>query len=173
MDINERLQENEQIINNLVKYNKIKGYDDEDLAQDLRLVLMQCHETFDESRNVKFKTYFTKSALNYIYKQQRKLKNHFVQVDIANMVEDGNFETALDMFYQPEQENLYEDMLPQILKKLNAMPQGHFTLEYFFGGLTQQQLAEKYKISQVMVHKILLNNTEELRKMFNNGYKNK
>lgn len=173
MNVEQRLFEMEDTIQSLVKYNKIRGYDDEDLAQDLRFIAMQCHNNFDESKNVKFKTYFTKSALNFIYKQQHRMNNnHFVQVDITKLTDDNNFETALDLFYQPEEVNEYEDMLPQILKVIKNMPQGHFTLEYYFGGLTQQQLAEKYKISQVMVHKILQNNTEHLRKLFNqNGYK--
>jgi RNA polymerase sigma factor (sigma-70 family) len=175
MNLDERMYEQEDTIKNLVKYNKIKGYDAEDLAQDLRLVLIHCHNTFDESKNVKFKTYFSKSALNYIYKQQRKINNYYAnQVDISTMTEDNNFETALDLFYQPEQFSPFEDMLPEILNIINDLPQGKFTLDYYFGGLTQQELAEKNGISQVMVHKILQNNTEHLKKIFNpSGYKSK
>jgi DNA-directed RNA polymerase specialized sigma24 family protein len=90
------------------------------------------------------------------------------------MTEDNNFETALDLFYQPEQFSPFEDMLPEILNIINDLPQGKFTLDYYFGGLTQQELAEKNGISQVMVHKILQNNTEHLKKIFNpSGYKSK
>jgi RNA polymerase sigma factor (sigma-70 family) len=165
MTIDDRLNEFEKTIVNLTKYNKVKGYDPDDLAQDLRMLLIHCVEHFDPTRNVKFKTYFIKSSLNYIYKMQKKYYNYYSnQIDIIGQNKNSSFEEALDSYYIRDIEEDYLSLIPDILDRLKKLPQGNITLEYYFDNMTQQQLAEKYKISQVMVHKILQNNLAELKK---------
>jgi RNA polymerase sigma factor (sigma-70 family) len=157
ISVEQRLEEMEPTIKSLAKYNKITNYDSEDLKQDLRLLCFQLHTRFDETRNVKFKTYFIASAKNLIKKLHSKynIEKSFIAFnDINSMGEE-----IVENF--PSEENDYDDLvLKDIIDYLNTLPMGFLTIEYYLNELTQEELANKYNISQQGVAKNLKNNTE-------------
>jgi len=160
MNVEQRLQEMEKTITNLAKYNKITNYDAEDLEQDLRLLCFQLHSRFDESRNVKFKTYFVASAKNFI----KGLHNKYgVERNFVSFNEIGDLgEELVDNF--PSEENDYDTgLLREVLDYLDKMPMGFLTREYYLEDMTQEEIAKKHNISQQMVAKNLKQNTDLLK----------
>jgi RNA polymerase sigma factor (sigma-70 family) len=160
MTVEERLTSIEPTILNLVKYNKVNNYEEDDLAQDLRFLAFKLHDKFDESKGVTFKTYFVASAKNYIRKAHTKRNEGFKVVSLNDVDEFGEeFGNNL-----PNEENAYdESLLIDVLNVLDGMSMGFLTKEYYIDGLTQEQLAEKYNISQQMVSKNLRNNIKVLK----------
>lgn len=165
MDVEQRLQEIEPTILNLVKYNKINNYEDEDLAQDLRFLAFKLHSKFDESKGVKFKTYFVASAKNFIRKAHVKHSEGWRETSLNDLDEFGE-EIGVHL---PNEENDYDEtLLIQIINLLDEMPMGFLTKEYYLEGSTQEELASKYSISQQMVSKNLRNNTLLLKEKTKN-----
>jgi RNA polymerase sigma factor (sigma-70 family) len=160
ISVEQRLQEMEKTITNLAKYNKITNYEAEDLEQDLRLLVCQLHTRFDESRNVKFKTYFVASAKNFIKGLHGKYN---IEKSFVSFNEIGDLgEEMVENF--PSEENDYDiTLLNEVLDYLDTIPMGFITREYYLEDLTQEEIAKKHKVSQQMIAKNLKNNTELLK----------
>jgi RNA polymerase sigma factor (sigma-70 family) len=158
--VEERLASIEPTILNLVKYNKVNNYEEGDLAQDLRFLAFKLHDKFDETKGVTFKTYFVASAKNLIRKAHTK-RNEGFRVVSLNEVDDFGEEFGNNL---PNEENDYdESLLIEILGLIDDMPMGFLTKEYYIDDMTQEELAEKYNISQQMVSKNLKNNIKILK----------
>lgn len=74
MTLEQRLQENEQFIERLSRHWHIGGTDKEDLAQEFRIILMDCHTKFDDSRGASFQTFLFSCCRNFVYKELKKMK---------------------------------------------------------------------------------------------------
>jgi RNA polymerase sigma factor (sigma-70 family) len=160
ISVEQRLEEMEKTIKNLAKYNKITNYDSEDLEQDLRLLCFQLHTRFDETRNVKFKTYFIASAKNLISKLhgKRNIERNFVSFNDINDMGEEIVETF------PSEENEYDmTLFNEIIDYIDTIPMGFITKEYYLEDMTQEEIAKKHRISQQMVGKNLKQNTELLK----------
>jgi RNA polymerase sigma factor (sigma-70 family) len=160
MELEQRLQEMEKTIKNLAKYNKITNYDSEDLEQDLRLLVLQLHPKFDETRGVSFKTYFVASAKNLIKKLHSKynIERNFVSFNDLNDMGEEMVENF------PSEENNYDiTLFNEIVDYLDTIPMGFLTKEYYLEDMTQEEIAKKHGISQQMVGKNLKQNTELLK----------
>ena len=165
--LEQRLQELEPTIKKIAKYNPVYNYDAEDVEQDLRMLLIKCYNNFDESKKVKFSTYFISSAINYIKRLQVRVgaKNKmFVNTlnDTINI--DGFSSEVVDLIPQElEEESPYIELLPSVLKLLDTMPFGDWVKEYFFEGLLQTEIAQKYNTSQQIVARNIRHTLEIIR----------
>lgn len=160
MELEQRLQEMEKTIKSLAKYNKITNYDSEDLEQDLRLLVLQLHSRFDESRNVKFKTYFIASAKNFIKSLHSK---YGVERNFVSFNEIGDMGEEMVENFPSEDNNYDTGLLREVLDYLDKIPMGFLTREYYLEDMTQEEIAKKHNISQQMVAKNLKQNTELLK----------
>jgi RNA polymerase sigma factor (sigma-70 family) len=165
ISVEQRLQEMEKTITNLAKYNKITNYDSEDLEQDLRLLCFQLHSRFDESRNVKFKTYFITSAKNFIKGLHRKYNHEKYFVSFNDVGDLG--EEIIQNF--PSEENEYDlTLFNEVLDYLNTLPMGFITREYYLEDMTQEEIALKHGVSQQMIGRNLKQNTILLKDFVKN-----
>jgi RNA polymerase sigma factor (sigma-70 family) len=141
-DINILITEYEPMINKFVHNWRISSYESDDLAQELRLVLITCNDKFDKSFNTAFSTFFYKSAenrLRNIAKQVSRRPN--VAYSLNKLDNEGN-EIVESL---PAIEDAKIDV-SDILEILEELPFGYITKEHMIDELSQRELSKKYNI---------------------------
>jgi predicted DNA-binding protein YlxM (UPF0122 family) len=77
---------------------------------------------------------------------------------------DGFSSEVVDLIPQElEEESPYIELLPSVLKLLDTMPFGDWVKEYFFEGLLQTEIAQKYNTSQQIVARNIKHTLEIIR----------
>lgn len=145
----------EQILNELYPliissikryYNRIFDFDD--LLQEGRIVILECINNFDETKGVYFLGY-VKTMLKYYFLDKHKVKmmlslNEKVgsedEEELVDLLE-SDVEDASEVLVRLEENN----QLTQALTSL-TIRQREIVIEYYYEGLTIDQIAEKFGI---------------------------
>ena len=149
----------------------IPGFDWEDTAQELRIVIIKAARAFDDTRGVLFHTYLHTAMVNTIRTLINKAQ-HTVQPDSLDVVyegaEDENLIPAkiLQALLQ-EEEGLVDVEMQELLKYYNLTDHEQLFITLRLEGLTMEEISEdlgesSYKIRTSVRTKLrgLLNEEE-------------
>lgn len=145
----------EQILNELYPliitsikryYNRVFDFDD--LLQEGRIVILDCINNYDETKGVYFLGY-VKTMLKYYYLDKHKVKmmlslNEKVGADDEEELVDlleSEVEDAAEVLVKLEENN----QLTQALSSL-TIRQREIVIDYYYEGLTIDQIAEKFGV---------------------------
>ena len=131
----------EELIKKIAKYNKVYGYDKEDLEQEFRMIYFSCLSNFKEEKNVQFKTYFITSCLNKVNRLRKKNKNNPIYLDELNITDN-----LLDNNYN------YELLKNNIVAFLDTIPYGDYGKLYFIYNMKQSDIAALFNVSVIWVN---------------------
>lgn len=161
-DINELLVEFDPMIKKFTKNWHITGYDRDDLAQELRLVLITCNNKFDPSFNTSFSTFYYKSAENRLRNIAKQVSRRPTVAYSLNELDHEGHEFLESIEAEPE----YKVDVSEILEELNALPYGYITKEHIIDGLSQRDLAKKYKMPLSTINYHHKANIEFLKELY-------
>lgn len=149
------------LIEKVIYFNKGKNnYEVDDIKQELYLVLLRCIRNFDADKGASFSSYFVKSAINKINDLRGQYFKHN-HLSLDNMIDDDT--SFLDLLESNFEEEFSLDRKEEILAKLETLPFGDLTIQYFFENKTQKELAKEYNLSKGYVNKKIRENVRELR----------
>lgn len=169
MDLQERqekaLIEYDGLIKDLAKYHPIHGYDKEDIEQEFRLVLLKAVENFDPTKGIQFTTYFITSCKNVVKKiKKREYADKRPRVDLLLDKTDPRTGVKFIKYFADVDEDKGDKVLASIvIEKLEELETGGLTLDRYLGGLTYEELAEKYELSLSKAYRVDKSNIEEVK----------
>lgn len=151
------IESKEQILNELYPLiiSSIKKYynrffDFDDLLQEGRVVILECIDNYDESKEVYFLGY-VKTMLKYYYLDKHKVKLMLSLNEKVSVNEDeeefvdllvSDVDDALEVLVKLEENK----MIAQALSSL-TIRQREIVIDYYYEGLTIDQIAEKFGIA--------------------------
>ena len=154
-----------------------KLLNDEDMMQNLKMAMFRAITKFDPSRGIALSTYVY-IALFHEYKysfRDKHLKLSFVnnivsdddnkESDIFDFIAD---ERNIDVDYELDK----QDILNKIYKYLDEHEKKYkqMFLDYYFNGIKQRQLADKYGLSQAQVSRKLKTIIKSLQELLKDYY---
>jgi RNA polymerase sigma factor (sigma-70 family) len=146
MTIEEGLIAYDNLIVRLSKNNKVNGYDNDDLAQEFRMILIKCLKNFNKDKNVKFDTYFITACKNEISRLRRKNKDKALSLNEEINENEEYLDNVLDKSYQF---NFDKKELEMFLSKEKY---GEYAILYLIYNMKQSDIASKYNVSNVWVN---------------------
>ena len=150
---------------------------DEDMMQNLRMAMFRAIKNFDPSKGFALSTYVY-IALFHEYKysfRDKHLKLSFVnnivsdddnkESDIFDFIAD---ERNIDVDYELDK----QDILNKIYKYIDEHEKKYkqMFLDYYFNGIKQRQLADKYGLSQAQVSRKLKTIIKSLQELLKDYY---
>lgn len=169
-DIELKLMEYDNLIRQLAHTNPVHGYEPEDLAQEFRMVFLKCYEKYDETKKIKFDTYFITSCKNRVKNIKAKIyagRRPLIELSLNRINQETGLE-LINYFQDNTVDDRLESLAQDIVDTLEAMDFGYITMDYFFEEMTFEQLAEKYDMSLSKVYREHKENLQILRKMYQN-----
>lgn len=160
MTLEEGLIAYDNLILRLAKNNKVHGYDNEDLAQEFRMILIKCLNNFDESKRVKFETYFITACKNEVNRLRRKNKELTLSLNEEVNENEEYLDNVLDKSYQFDFDKKELEMF------LSKEKYGEYAILYLIYNMKQSDIASKYNVSNVWVN---LKIKELIEKVRNNN----
>ena len=154
-----------------------KLLNDEDMMQNLKMAMFRAITKFDPSRGIALSTYVY-IALFHEYKysfRDKHLKLSFVnnivsdddnkESDIFDFIAD---ERNIDVDYELDK----QEILNKIYKYLDEHEKKYkqMFLDYYFNGIKQRQLADKYGLSQAQVSRKLKTIIKSLQELLKDYY---
>ena len=174
-DFDKTYIENERLVYKFAtKYGVLN---DEDMMQNLKMAMFRAITKFDASRGIALSTYVY-IALFHEYKysfRDKYLKLSFVN----NIVNDSNNKESDIFDFIADERNIdvdYEldkqDILNKIYKYLDEHEKKYkqMFLDYYFNGIKQRQLADKYGLSQAQVSRKLKTIIKSLQELLKDYY---
>ena len=138
------------IISSIKKYYN-RFFDFDDVLQEGRVVILECIDNYDESKEVYFLGY-VKTMLKYYYLDKHKVKLMLSLNEKVNVKENeeeefvdllvSDVDDALEVLVKLEESK----MLTQALSNL-TIRQREIVIDYYYEGLTIDQIAEKFGIA--------------------------
>lgn len=128
-------------------YNKPQEY--EDLIQDGRVIVLECLDSYDESKGTYFLGYL-KHMLKYYYLDKNKGRifmslnekiGHDEEEEVIDMLESHDY-NALDRLIRLESS---KEVLAALFKITDR--QGHIVRDFYFAEMKIPEIAQKYNIS--------------------------
>tara|TARA_Y100000034_G_scaffold92039_1_gene111135 strand:+ start:1442 stop:2047 length:606 start_codon:yes stop_codon:yes gene_type:complete len=111
VEVNDELiQQWEPKVQRLVGQTYIPGFDREDLAQELRIVIVKAAERFDESKNTSFHTYLHTSMVNTLRTLHTKSSRKPRYLAQLGGYEESDTDDNLGRFFTPEPEDETDEM---------------------------------------------------------------
>ena len=164
----------EQILNELYPliiasikryYNRIFDFDD--LLQEGRIVILECINNFDETKGVYFLGY-VKTMLKYYFLDKHKIK---LMLSLNEKVGSDNEEELVDLL-ESDVEDASEVLVRleennQLLQALSSLTirQREIVIDYYYEGLTIDQIAEKFGIKYRTVVNTKIVALEKMKRM--------
>jgi RNA polymerase sigma factor (sigma-70 family) len=150
----------EDLVQNLAKYNKVFGYDKEDLEQEFRMILWKCLQNFKVEKNVKFETYFITACNNEIKRLRKKNKEKCLSLDNQVNENEDFIDLLLDNTFEREQD------IKELEHFLDNVPYGEYGKKYFIEKWKQNEIADYFNVSTVWVNLKIKEVLEKIRKDF-------
>jgi len=146
MTMEEGLITYDNLIVRLSKNNKVNGYDNDDLAQEFRMILIKCLKNFKKDRNVKFETYFITACKNEVCRLRKKNKNKALSLNEGVNDNEDFLDNVIDKSYQFEFDKKELEMF------LSKEKYGEYAILYLIYNMKQSDIALKYNVSSVWVN---------------------
>lgn len=150
----------EDLVQNLAKYNKVFGYDKEDLEQEFRMILWKCLQNFKVEKKVKFETYFITACNNEIKRLRKKNKEKCLSLDNQVNENEDFIDLLLDNTFEREQD------IKELEHFLDNVQYGEYGKKYFIEKWKQNEIADYFNVSTVWVNLKIKEVLEKIRKDF-------
>jgi RNA polymerase sigma factor (sigma-70 family) len=150
----------EDLVQNLAKYNKVFGYDKEDLEQEFRMILWKCLQNFKVEKKVKFETYFITACNNEIKRLRKKNKEKCLSLDNQVNENEDFIDLLLDNTFEKEQD------IKELEHFLDNTPYGDYGKKYFIEKWKQNEIADYFNVSTVWVNLKIKEVLKKIRKDF-------
>lgn len=143
---------------NLARFNKVYGYDDEDLAQEFRMILLKCLPNFKEDKKVKFKTYFISACKHEIIRLRKKATQ---DLSLNSTIGEFSSEEFLDCVLDTSLE--YDCEVRDLEHFLARVPYGEYARMYLIDKEKQYDIAKHFGVSPVWVNLKIKEVLEKIR----------
>lgn len=147
------------VINIKLKIHKLLEYDYEDVMQEVVISFLNVVNTFDENKNVKFKTYANRCIDNSIKNYLNKIFTKKSIVDRSSLRLESFVDTKNFITHKQNPQNIYENKVSykQLLKKIH-MELSEFeknVLFYYLDGKSYNQISTLTNSTQKAVDNAL------------------
>lgn len=151
------------LINYLARKYHIRGYDDDDMKQELLIILLKCMRYFDDSMGAVFTTYFTTAVHRWLntrlIRSEHKLE--VISFDNLDMPQE-----AFDMFECDEDVEfnvLIDDMAETVIEEVRQIRYGDLVLDVMYGHMSMSAAARIAGVSTQRIQQLCKGIADKLK----------
>lgn len=143
------------LIKKLSYKNKVNGYTPEDIEQELLMVLDKCIKNFDETKKVKFITYFQSSCRYHIISLRKQNINYEMLLRNPEMIIDdsGDIMTKL----------LNDKFKKKLMDLLEEVKYGDYIKLYYLFNISMTKIAKIEKVDKSHISRCIKEGIGELK----------
>lgn len=136
--------------------NKVNGYTQEDIQQELLMILNTCIKNYDKEKGTKFITYFQSSCHYHIINLRKQNINYESLLKNPELIIDPDADT----FAYVDNENFRK----KLIKLLDEIKFGQYLKLYYLFGISATKIAKAERVSKQYIGQCMKEALDELRR---------
>lgn len=151
------------LINYLARKYSIRGYDVDDMKQEMLIVLNKCMKYFDDSMGAVFTTYFTTAVHRFLNTKLIRVEHKLEVISFDNL---DMPQEAFDMFECDEDVEfnvLIDGMAETVIAEVKTIKYGDLVLDVMYGHMTMNAAARIAGVSTQRIQQLCKGITNKLK----------